>query len=947
MTQWQAPDGLPRNTVHAVAQSADGYIWFGTEGGLARFNGREFRVFGRATDPVIPNNGILSLAASSDGGLWVGTRSGLVRYRQGRFEQVASKLWPAEAGIRQLREDRKGALWVATGGGVARFESGGWTLAFSERTGLRSNSVRSFAVRGADVWVGSTAGLDCFRGPDPVRLPEGLPADTVRAVLPDSKGRVWVGTENRGLFLLSGGRVKRFTTADGFAAISIRAMLEDRDGNIWIGTVGNGLCRFNDGGFEWLSTKEGFASDHIRAIFEDREGNLWVATEAGGVTRLRNGRVITLTTLDGLGSDFIRAIAQGKGGRLFAGTEGAGLYEYAGGRFHSVGRLGLPNAFVTSILEDREGNLWVGTEGEGAFKLSKSGREEYSTASGIPENSAWAIQEDRLGNVWIATSNGLLRVRGGQAEILRTPQGLRENALRGLHAARDGTLWISLRSWGLQRYRGGKFEDVPLPEEARNATVTSFHEDRSGDLWMTTNAGLVVWRKGAARLAHFEQGLAGEYLCQVIEDTSGRLWISGSRGIFVAPKSELMEAARAGKSAPRGILLTAADGMKSSECSGDAQPCGLRAESGELWFSTIRGVVRVPPGEPGINALPPPVAIERVEVNGQAVPTTSRVVSPPGNRLLRIEFAALTFRAPEKVQYRFRLEGVDQDWVTAREGAAALYHNVPPGRRQFLVMAANEDGVWSEKVSVMEIEVEPHFYQRRWFYGLSILAAGLLAYGAHWMRTQTLRREFAAVLNERARIAREIHDTLLQGFVGCALQLNALLRRLKGEPERAAKDLERVLEQIDGCLAEARREIVELRSRGDGAGAFEQRLEGAVMAASGVDLEAKCVFKGQPIALDYDVEKNLIRIAQEAVANAARHAKARSVRVTVEFGPKSIRLEAVDDGLGMKEADDGRGHFGIAGMRERAKLMGGMFKLTSAPSIGTGIEVVIPRRRRT
>lgn len=261
-------------------------------------------------------------------------------------------------------------------------------------------------------------------------------------------------------------------------------------------------------------------------------------------------------------------------------------------------------------------------------------------------------------------------------------------------------------------------------------------------------------------------------------------------------------------------------------------------------------------------------------------------------------------------------------------------------------MAANEDGVWSEKASAIEIAVEPYFYQRPSFFVLCGLAVALAALGAHAVRTRALRREFSAVLNERARIAREIHDTLLQGFAGAALQLNALLRKCSREPAAASKDLEKVLDQIDSCLAEARQEIVELRGDGAEPGAFEDRLRRAVGAAAGGGLRAECVFKGTPVKLGHEVERNLIRIAQESVSNAARHARARSVRVTVEYGPKSIRMETADDGAGMQTADGSRKHFGIAGMRERAKLMGGRFDLKSVPDHGTEIEVVIPKKGR-
>lgn len=260
-------------------------------------------------------------------------------------------------------------------------------------------------------------------------------------------------------------------------------------------------------------------------------------------------------------------------------------------------------------------------------------------------------------------------------------------------------------------------------------------------------------------------------------------------------------------------------------------------------------------------------------------------------------------------------------------------------------MAANEDGVWSERVSEVEIDVAPYFFQRSWFYGLCVLAAGLIAFGAHWIKTRTLRREFAAVLNERARIAREIHDTLLQGFAGAALQLNALLRRIKSEPERAGADLEKVLDQIDGCLADARREIVELRQAGDEPEPFETRLR-RTLSAAGPNLDVLCTVEGAPVSLGSEVEKNLIRIAQEAVVNASRHSRANEVKVSVRFERDAVVLAAADDGVGMNGAAANQGHFGIAGMRERAKLMGGKFDLRSAPDRGTTIEVVIPFRGR-
>lgn len=976
---WEDRDGLPQNTVQAIAQTRDGYLWLGTEAGLVRFNGRQFRSYSTENEPAFRSNSVTSLVARPDGGLWVGTRSGLLLLREGRFRR-----WGAEEGLRNetvraLAAGADGSLAVGTNGGVGRLEGDRFRSWWTTQGGLASNAIRALASRGEREWAGTALGLGVRQsgkaGQGAATVLPKLPADTVRALLVDRQGRVWVGFEASGLYVLEGAAAKRFTQRPGLDSESIRSLLEDRDGNIWIGTVGGGLYRWRDGHFAKLTRREGLASDHVRALFEDREGSLWVGMEAGGLTQLKDGRAVSYSAVDGLSTDFVRAVHASPRGELLAGTEGGGIFRQrldrsalraGASQWEPSPELGLPRAFVTALLTARDGSRWVGTEGEGAFHLSANGRESFSTSFGSAENSVWALAEDSAGAIWLGSSNGLVRFHQGRQRIWKTSDGLRGNSIRSLHAAADGTLWIGLRSAGLQRLRQDRLETVALPAEA---AITSFHEAPGGELWMSSSRGVLYWDGARVHQATLRDGLPSDNLFQVLDDQQGRLWFSSMRGIFSVPRQDFVRLFRRETKTLGTTHLTTADGMRSSECSGDAQPAGARTPDGSLWFATIRGLVQIPPAGQGERRQASPtvaieqVAIEQVALNGQTLAAAPVYRSPAGNRLFTVQYAALSFLSPESTRYRYRLTGRDVDWIEATGKTEATYHALPAGTYSFEVQAAHAGGAWSLASAPLRLEVAPFFFQTAWFYaGLAALLAATAAF-VHWDHTRTLRREFAAVLAERTRIAREIHDTLLQGFVGATLQLGAIAHRLRRDSEKAGRDLENVLDQIDGCLAEARREIGELRTHEGPAVALEERLrQTAVLACAGSALQPTVVVRGQPRALDALVEKNLLRIARESVANAARHAQANTVRLELGYEPHAVRLLAQDDGTGLTEPHDGREHFGIVGMRERTEQMGGSFALRSRAAhgrptgsdgasptgpddrTGTEVEVVFPSR---
>lgn len=947
--QWQDRDGLPQNTVQAIAQTADGYLWLGTEAGLVRFNGRKFRTFDPSNEPAIRSNSVPALAARPDGGLWIGTRSGLVLYQAGRFVRWGTAEGLRNETVRALALRGDGKLWVGTNGGVGLFDGQRFEHWITREQGLASNGVRALAGWAGELWIGTGNGLSVLRdGAERATPVSGMPVDTIRAITRDRQGRVWIGTETSGLFVAEpgGSRVRRFQAATRLSSDSIRALLEDRDGHLWIGTVGGGLHRQARGELEGIKQAQGLPSDHVRSIFEDREGSIWVGMEAGGLAQFKEGRAITWSAIDGLRSEFIRAVRADAKGELWVGTEGGGLFRLSAGRLIAAPEKALERAFVTAILPARDGALWIGTEGQGAFRVGAGRTKTFSTAYGLSENSVWALAEERDGTIWLGSSNGLVRVRGGEQQVFRTADGLRGNSIRSLHAAADGSLWIGNRSAGLQRWRNGRFENVELPAGARHAGITGYREEPDGTIWMSSSQGILHWDGQRIQHVGARHGLPSESLFQVLDDGAGRLWFSSSRGLFSVDREALKRVWSGQADRVRVAATTTADGLRSSECSGDAQPAGWRTEDGSLWFATIRGLAQIPPAARAREQGAPPVVIEGAEVNGRAAPwRAAGVSSPAGNRLFTVRFAALSYLSPERTRYRYRLRGQDERWVEVTDEQEATYQNLPPGGYVFEVQAAHPDGEWGTSAAAVSLSVAPFWYETPWFWGTVVFLVGMAAYAWHRQRTQRMEREFSAVLGERARIAREIHDTLLQGFAGATLQLSAIAKRLNQDPAAAQRALDGVLDQIDGCLAEARQEIGELRETAGPTVPLPERLQraaAAVCAGSGISVQF--VASGTERALGPELDKSLLRIARESVANAVRHARPRTVRLELEYRADRVRFAVRDDGQGLSAAEEGRSHFGIVGMRERTKLLGGSFALRSEPNRGTEIEVILPVR---
>ena len=945
-TVWHDKDGLPQNTVRAITQTRDGYLWIGTQGGLARFDGVRFTVFDRTNTKEIRNNSITALHESRDGSLWIGTGGGgLVRFFEGRFTVYTKADGLAHNFIRAIDEDRAGHLWIGTNRGLSSFRDGIFTT-YKTANGLLINTIRALKPdQRGDLWIGSSSvGLARLANGRFViyTTKDGLSPGFIHTICEDRKGNIWIGAKGGGISRLKDGVFTVYTRKDGLSSNLIRFAYVDSEDNLWIGT-GGGINRLAGGKFSTFGIREELSTNFVRSIHEDREGNLWVGTEGGGLHRFSEGKVTTVTTKEGLSSDFVSAVYEDAEGALWIGGEGGRLNRLQGGKVTSYGSSdGIPNHFIETLFVEGKDSLWIGTEGGGLVHLKNRKATTYTERDGLSDDAVFAICRDREGNLWVGTGYGLSRLRNGRITTYTKQDGLIDNFIRALYTSRDGSLWIGFRDSGLARLKDGRFTVYMEKEGMPDVSVFSFHEDATGALWMATDGGIVRLKNGGFSLYTTRQGLFDDTLHRILEDDRGRLWVSSSKGIFHVSKRELDEVAAGRAGVVRSVSFTTADGMKSSECMGGSQSAGWRTREGKLWFPTVRGLVMIDPEAEASNKLPPPVHIEQVIVDKKTIVANEKVRLPAGTSQVDFHYTGLGLAAPERVRFRYILEGLENEWTEAGARRAAYYTNLPPGNYRFHVTASNNDGEWNEEGASFDFSIQPHFYQTYLFYGLCAVAVALASFGGYRLRVKQLKKQFSAVLAERNRIAREIHDTLAQGFAGISMQLEASKETLFISPQVAHEHLDQANLLARSCLEEARQYVWDLRHHVEGNNLSSVMASMARNLSTGLLLDFKVIGAVRPVS--DAVESNILRIGQEAIINVVKHAHARRIQVELYYEPRSLRLLVVDDGCGFdpRRAPAADGHFGLLGMSERARSIGGSLRLHSSPGEGTEIVVKVP-----
>jgi ligand-binding sensor domain-containing protein/signal transduction histidine kinase len=964
---WVMENGLPQNTVTALLQTQDGFLWIGTEAGLVRFDGNSFQVFDRNSeadhgsgadhrpDASMPGNDICCLLEGPDGALWVGTSEGLARWEQGAFRSYTTRDGLPGNSIRALARTTDAQLWAYTDQGPARlngdrFVATAWNAANMAATAATSGGgafwTDSAPVAGAvaNLWkrIEEQAGLqrdsvefETALGPDQrvfanrsvlvvihgdrivtqLRAGKELPGSRIQALLADRQGSLWVGM-NSGLARLSAGKLQVLPVADSLGNESVLALLQDREGNLWVGTESGGLHILRDQRFRTIGTREGLSSDVTTALVEDRAGTLWVGTQGAGLNAIPGGisgsKVLTFTLQNGLMSDVILSLAAAPNGDVWVGTPD-GLNRIRGNRVDAFTSAdGLPDDFIRSLLVDADESLWIGTRrglvhwsnagGNGPDLRPQSGMQILTQANGLGSNTVGALARDAGGDLWVATFAGLSRLHNGQITNFTTANGLSSNVLTALLPRSDGTMLIGTQDHGLNNWDGAKFTPI-TGAGLEQITIHAILDDHNGHLWIATDNGI-------AR-------------CDCTVD--------------------------AGKGLSGWIAFGTADGLRSRETAANSHPSAVRSKDGRLWFATPRGVVEVDAARFPVNTVVPPVVVERFAVDDVEQPLVEGDSGPrvaAGHVHFQFDYAGLSFTAPLKVRYRYRLEGFDKDWTDAGTRRTAYYTNIPPGQYTFRVQAANNDGLWNTTGASFPFELRPHFYQTMWFYMLLLAAAAAGIFLLLRRRLRLAEREFQAVLGERSRIAREIHDTLAQGYVGISIQLEMLSELLRQHKiDAAANQLDVTRGYVCEGLADARQSIWALRTQDSGETTLPVRIGRLAEAAGGNGLNSQFNVFGAYRPLAAEKEREVLRIAQEAIHNVKKHSGARELSVHLRYSPATVELEVCDDGKG--GAQDGKastlqGGFGMTGMRERAANIGGTLDVTSVEGEGTTVRLRVP-----
>ncbi len=1010
---WRTDSGLPQNTVHAILQTRDGFLWLGTDGGLVRFDGIDFVTFDAENTPAFKSDTVNHLLQDESGALWISTASGLLRYQGGAFTAYgAAQGLPADT-VWFSHQDKRHRLWAITAAGPAWFNGKSFTaLAGAQSAGPMHPHAMVEDEHGT-LWLGGSSGVLAVDTTPAtpragLRLLDGVPVETVEL---DGKGALWIGT-GQGLQRYAQDVLVPVLHLPGKTEVT--SLYPDPEDGMWVGTATGILHLAKDGtrvALEekglgrvdglyrdrehvlWVATESGvfrvkgdrlqafapgspLAVNRVLSMYEDREGDLWMGTDSGGLHVLRDQKFTTYTTADGLSGNLVRCVFASAKGELWIGTDGAGLNQRTGSGFaHYSTADGLSSNVILSLAGGAGDDLWVGTP-NGLNLLHQGKVKRFTSADGLPDDFIRSLYADRDGSLWIGTRHGLAHLSGDKFTTFSSMDGLGSDfigaILRSRSTSLSDPLWIGT-SAGLSRLENGVFTNTTVEQGLSNNTVTAIEQDTQGKdtqgtLWLGTNGGGLNRLTGGGKIQALpwsSQGLPGT-IYGMLEDAAGHLWLSSKTGIFRVSIHALNQYLSGAAHAIAVEAYGTADGMNIRECSGGGHPAAWKLADGSLWFATLDGVSFIDPEHAPENRVPPPVEIEKVLVDDQVRSLQGELTIKPGANRLEFRYAGLSFVAPQKVEYRYQLEGFDHGWIEAGTRRAAFYTNLPPGSYRFRVLAANNDGVWNTAGASFGLRLMPHYYQTWWFYSALALALLVLGYLVYRWRVLAVEAQWAAVLRERGRIAREIHDTLAQGFVGVSVQLELVARLLAGSGGAAPK-IEPVVEQLDqaralvrASLADARTSIWDLRSGAAGGpnpsspnpSSIDQpedlpsRLRrSCTRLAGGSSTKVYLQVKGTYRPVSPKIEEELLRIGQEAVANAIRHASATRIDVQLVYEAARVSLRVEDDGRGFTPVvgtDGPEGHYGIRGMRERAGEIDAALWLESTVGEGTRVSVEAP-----
>jgi signal transduction histidine kinase/ligand-binding sensor domain-containing protein len=871
-TSWTVEDGLPQNSILGLLQSRSGYLWIATQGGLARFDGVRFAVFNRQTVPGFPSNLVTSLAEDRSGRLWIGTSAGLVSMVDGAFAILPGALFGRV--VRTILEDRDGVLLVGTTKGA-------------------------FAVRGDSVVT--------------LGLPRIADEWDVRSIIRHSDGSLWIGTEQEGLFRWDGRFLEHFGPATELRGRSINALAEGARGTLWIGLTGGGLRILRNGGFSsvtldastpdlsvqtlfrapgsgvWAGTSVGvyYVSDtgatttvhalseddesrrwSVYSLLNDREGSLWLGTFGRGLHQFSASHIASSTAFGSLNNDPVYCVFHDSQERIWVGTAGRGAFVWSrkGGIRRVSTSEGLPHNSVYAIHEDARGSIWLGTAGGGLVEFRDRVRHIYTTDNGMPNNFIRALAEDREGFLWIGTRSGLCRMADGLIENFTSSQGITSLNINTLMTDRAGRIWVGTLGGGALRFDGDRFTTFTTADGFPSNDVRAMMEDADGTMWFGTDRGLVRHDRRGIRVVSTEQGLAADVIVSIADDGMGHLWLSSHHGLMRIVRDDVRRVMEGEGGVLRPLMFGRRDGMRSEEC-GDGQPATARDREGRFWYPTANGVALVHPGELRHNAQPPLVVIESVVVDGHAIAIGQPTVLPPAPTDIEIQYTGLSFLSSTNIGFRYRLEGLQDQWVEAGPRRSAYFTSLEPGAYVFRVTARNADGVWNESPAALTLVVESHFYQARWFRVLMVvvvLAAVALVSSLRVRQVDRRREELEQLVRERT--------AELERQMALARDANEFKTRLL---DLAAHDLKSPLISIRGFAQLARQEPSAARDAADSI----HRLSQSMLSLINELLDASTIEQGHLQLVRRDTDLSSLVLAVGDIYRVAAERKQQRLNI--------------------------------------------------------------------
>jgi len=944
LTVWAAEKGLPPGDVFVVNQDAEGYLWLGTPTGLLRFDGSRFVTWASLNDTQpLPTAPVHALVSAHDGSLWIGMGggAGIARIDRGRLTRYTGADG-APPGVNAMLEDRQGVVWAAARRGLYRFGGTRWAL-LGEAERLPAAEVFSiFEDRAGALWVGTGAGV-YKKTKTTFELVN--PDNNVQSLAEDSSGAIWTTDSNAVIRRLDDRRVPRADASVRLPASGWR-LLGDRRGQIWVAAFGGGLMRLSNTSraapvIERFEYEQRIAGSP-RSLFEDRDGNVWVGMR-GGLLRLSEASFDSSIPLEGLTHDGVRTTLAAPDGSVWVAT-GHSL-----NRFDRGVRTVYPVPQATALHADRHGAVWVATaQGVGRMVNGRHVPEPITTS--IQASRVLAIGTDSREVLWMCSA--LKGVMAWDGRVLSRFEGQGEVFNRGCLSmftdSRD-RVWMGFQGAGVAVHDRGTFEVFGERDGLAPGLVLGILEDKSGAVWVETAGGVSRYQNG--RFTSITQANAplSDLVPVLVEDDEGYIWVGVNTGLGVIrfhPREVDRLAANPNYHLEY-ALYDSTDGLQQVPLTWQSGVGGVRAADGRLWITSGSGVAVIDPRRLPRSRRPPAPHIESITADGRLLPPGTGLTLPSRTSTLRIDYGTVSLASASKLRYRYQLEGYDDDWVYAGQRREVTYNNLPSNRYRFRV-STTHDGQWTE-AGVWDFGVAPPFYRTRGFVMVVALGLGLLLAMAWWLRVQALRQRYALVFAERARVSREIHDTLLQSLAALGVEIEAIASQLDPAQGSARDELRRLRRQVGHSLRDARESILELRREGMKTPEVVSSLREVAERTEriyGVHVTITVIGK-RPPHCSSDVDLQLFRIGQEAITNAVRHGRATEVRIALTYDKDRVKLSVCDNGCGFtpdehQPAREAGEHFGLLTMRERAARISGRLEIVSSPGSGTTIETLIP-----